>query len=129
VGIESTVLSLAGEPTLLRPGTIPLPDIEQIVGPVRTAQAPAPDTSHLSPGMHRRHYQPRTPLYLGSAPPIGRGQWLRLGAAGPLEFARTLYAELHRLDSAGLDWIAVEHPPETAEWAGVLDRLRRAARQ
>ena len=35
---------------------------------------------------------------------------------------------LHRLDTQRLDWIAVERPPETPEWAGVLDRLRRAAR-
>ena len=34
---------------------------------------------------------------------------------------------LHRLDGEGLDWIAVERPPDTPEWAGVLDRLRRAA--
>jgi L-threonylcarbamoyladenylate synthase len=36
VGIESTVLSLAGaEPLLLRPGVIPLPEIESLIGPVR----------------------------------------------------------------------------------------------
>ena len=39
----------------------------------------------------------------------------------------TLYAELHRLDEQGLDWIAVECPPDTPEWAGVRDRLTRAA--
>src|SRR5215831_13572708 len=41
VGIESTVLSLAGEPVLLRPGIILLPEIEALIGPVRTASAPA----------------------------------------------------------------------------------------
>ena len=34
---------------------------------------------------------------------------------------------LHRLDAQALDWIAVEPPPDTPEWAGVLDRLRRAS--
>jgi L-threonylcarbamoyladenylate synthase len=42
-------------------------------------------------------------------------------------YARVLYARLHEVDAEGLDWIAVERPPDTVEWAGVLDRLRRAA--
>ena len=42
-------------------------------------------------------------------------------------FAVKLYAELHKADAEGWDWIAVEKPPETSEWAGVLDRLKRAS--
>ncbi len=45
----------------------------------------------------------------------------------PEAFARALYAELHRCDEAGARWIIVEAPPATPEWAGVADRLRRAA--
>ncbi len=37
VGIESTVLSLAGPPTLLRPGVIPLPEFEALIGPIAVA--------------------------------------------------------------------------------------------
>ena len=33
IGIESTVLSLADGPALLRPGVIPLPEIEALIGP------------------------------------------------------------------------------------------------
>jgi len=133
VGIESTVLSLAGEgPRLLRPGVIPLPEIESLIGPVRATSA-AGEGAHPSPGMHARHYTPRTALLLlgaEEAPPSGRGAWLRLGREMPPEpraYAAALYAALHRLDEEELDWIAVEHPPDTPEWAGVLDRLRRAA--
>ena len=132
VGIESTVLSLAGPPTLLRPGVIPLPRIEALIGAVATFAAPA-EGAHPSPGMHARHYRPTTPLYLlpHDAPtPPGRGRWLRLGpemSTDPLAYAAALYDILHRLDQEHLDWIAVEKPPETPEWAGVLDRLRRAA--
>jgi L-threonylcarbamoyladenylate synthase len=132
VGIESTVLSLVGSPVLLRPGVIPLPEIEALIGPVGLAGTPAPG-AHASPGMHPRHYRPATPLYLlnpGERPPEGHGAWLRIGQempANPLEYAAVLYDTMHRLDAQGLDWIAVERPPETAEWAGVLDRLRRAA--
>ncbi|MBZ5729321.1 MAG: threonylcarbamoyl-AMP synthase [Acidobacteriia bacterium] len=136
VGIESTVLSLVEAPVLLRPGVIPLPEIEALIGPVRIATAPGTEDAqapHASPGMHPRHYRPATPLYLfgpGEPPPAGRGARLRIGRempADPLAYAAALYDTLHRLDAQHLDWIAVERPPETPEWAGVLDRLRRAA--
>ena len=42
-------------------------------------------------------------------------------------FARALYAELHNCDALGAETIIVEQPPETPEWSGVTDRLRRAA--
>jgi L-threonylcarbamoyladenylate synthase len=132
VGIESSVLSLAGdEPLLLRPGVIPLPEIEALVGPVRIGEVGT--GAHGSPGMHPQHYRPRTPLVLlasSDTPPPGHGEWLRLGREMPAEpgaYAATLYAALHRLDAQGLEWIAVERPPDTPEWAGVFDRLKRAA--
>jgi L-threonylcarbamoyladenylate synthase len=132
VGIESTVLSLVGAPLLLRPGVIPLPEIESLIGRVEIATGAA-EGPHASPGMHLRHYRPATPLYLiaaDDAPPAGHGARLRLGREmpeDPREYAAAMYSTLHRLDAEGLEWIAVECPPETAEWAGVLDRLRRAA--
>jgi L-threonylcarbamoyladenylate synthase len=132
VGIESTVLSLVGAPTLLRPGVIPLTEIAALIGAVLMAGAPE-GGAHASPGMHQRHYRPVTPLYLvapGEKPPAGCGAWLRLGRempADPVEYAAALYETLHRLDAQGVGGIAVEQPPETPEWAGVLDRLRRAA--
>jgi L-threonylcarbamoyladenylate synthase len=142
VGIESTVLSLAGTPTLLRPGMISQQAIEEWIGPVKVT-AVAGEGSHPAPGMHRRHYSPRTPLVLvrcGHVPEQGRGVYL--GFAGqpaglaprmilmPLDaakYAATLYKMLHQLDQDGLDWIAVELPPDEPEWAGIADRLRRAA--
>lgn len=42
-------------------------------------------------------------------------------------FARALYAEWHRCDEEGAEWILVEAPPEGPEWRGIADRLRRAA--
>jgi hypothetical protein len=82
--------------------------------------------------MHPRHYSPATPLYVlgvGEKPPQGHGAWLRIGREMPAhasEYAAALYETLHRLDAQGLDWIAVERPPNAAEWAGVLDRLLHA---
>ena len=42
-------------------------------------------------------------------------------------FARAIYAELHRCDAAGADLIVIEAPPESPEWSGIADRLRRAS--
>lgn len=120
VGIESTVVSLVGErPVLLRPGVLRLDEAADSGGEV-------PEGAHASPGLHARHYAPRTPLYLDSAPSSGHGYQLRLPAS-PVQAAHDLYAVLHRLDAEGYDWISVELPPRTAEWAAIHDRLRRAA--
>jgi L-threonylcarbamoyladenylate synthase len=142
VGIESTVLSLAGSvPLLLRPGMVSQSAIEQIIGPVelRPAAASGP---HLSPGLHRKHYSPHTPLYLASGHmlPAGRGAYLWVKhpapAARPVQmpddpgaYGARLYEVLHELDDEHWDWIVVEPPPDHQEWAAILDRLRRAAEQ
>ena len=137
VGIESTVLSLAGaKPRLLRPGMISSQQIEAVIGKIEVAPARM-DGAHSSPGLHPRHYSPRTRLLL-HVPATGRGAWLWLTRScdtaqsvrmpsDPARYAASLYETLHRLDDAGFDWIAVEPPPDTLEWAGINDRLRRAA--
>ena len=143
VGIESTVLSLAGEvPVLLRPGGVSRRQIEDVIGPVATSQD-TPHGSHPAPGMHPRHYSPRTPVILveaGQVPEKGRGAYLQIGTApahtvGEVitmpnkaeEYAALLYRVLHDLDAKGYDWIAVEIPGSGADWEAVLDRLRRAS--
>ena len=71
-------------------------------------------------------------------PARGRGAYLWLTCPHPADhsqqmppdaaaYATILYETLHRLDDRSFDWIAVEQPPEWPEWAGVLDRLRRAS--
>jgi L-threonylcarbamoyladenylate synthase len=129
IGIESTVLSLAGaEPVLLRPGMVTREQIEEVIGPVHVLQ-PAAESAHPSPGMHRRHYSPKTPLILvqrGQLPPRGRGILLQM-PADPRDYAALLYEKLHQADSEGWDWIAVEQPPEGPEWTAIRDRLERAA--
>ena len=115
-------------------------DIEALIGPVEVAE-PVETAGHASPGRHRRHYSPITRLVLleaGAALPPGRGVHLWLthpaGAAKdihmpaePASYAAVLYDTLHGLDAEGWDWIAVEPPPETAQWAAIADRLWRAA--
>jgi L-threonylcarbamoyladenylate synthase len=124
VGIESTVISLCGaKPRILRPGMVSQTQIEQVIGPVEIGAGAE------SPGQHPRHYSPRTRIVLGNSPAIGRG--VRLDrAAMPHDaaaYGEQLYRVLHDLDQKGYDWIAIELPPDTSEWAGIRDRLMRAA--
>ncbi len=144
VGIESTVLSLAGpRPVLLRLGMVSQQEIEAHLGPVEVVSSGGPGP-HAAPGMHRRHYSPKTRLLLvegGAVPGQGRGAYVGLFTEpatpvteivrmpqDPAACAATLYDTLHRLDRRGLDWIAVERPPALPEWAAILDRLERAAK-
>lgn len=143
VGIESTVLSLAGgTAVLLRPGRVTREEIEAVIGPVSAGPAVVQEGAHASPGQHARHYSPRTPLLLVREEeelPEGRGAWVwhrhrRTAAAvcvamppSPHAYGAVLYGTLHDLDRAGWDWIAVEAPPEEPGWEAVGDRLRRAA--
>jgi L-threonylcarbamoyladenylate synthase len=129
VGIESTVLSLAGSSAvLLRPGMITRQEIEAVIGTIETA-ASAPTEAHPSPGMHLRHYSPKTRLLLiedDQIPSTGRGIRLQM-PANPREYAAVLYERLHEADAQGWDWIAIEQPPTGDEWSAIRDRLERAA--
>lgn len=137
VGIESTVLSLVAAPTLLRPGMVSRAEIEALIGPIAIAGGAVEKEAHPSPGMQERHYQPRTPLYIGRKP-VGRSAYLWHSAdlpaglnvrmpAEPAAYAASLYDILHRLDREQLDFISVEPVPPAPEWDGIRDRLKRAA--
>ena len=147
VGIESTVLALYDDgPVLLRPGGIGRAALEAVIGrPVALPDAvPAAGETHAAPGLHFRHYSPRTmtlPAYPGMVLPPGEGALLthrpdrfvalavahrRVMPGDPAAYARALYAALHDLDAEGHAWIAVDLPPDEPAWAAVRDRLRRA---
>lgn len=134
VGIESTVISLVGgKLTLLRPGMISLEGVAFTDAPRESA--------HPSPGMHARHYRPRTRLLLVSGPaelPDGCGAYVwwrdpgRMDGgvrmpADPAGYAVRLYSVLHDLDHQSWPWIAVEAPPHDPAWTAIRDRLQRAA--
>ena len=143
VGIESTVLALAEPgPVLPRPGGISRQQLEALIGPITLAPE-IPNGAHPSPGMHARHYSPRTRLLLvqdGQLPEQGKGIYLQRANApqrsdirviqmptAAADYASALYERLHQADEAGVDWIAVDLPPSVPEWEAVQDRLRRAA--
>jgi L-threonylcarbamoyladenylate synthase len=133
VGIESTVATLRRvPPAVLRPGMITQSQLEAATGMLWEHEVDIPHIGglpHESPGLHPKHYAPRTPFYLlePHAPkPAGNGRVLDMPSDRET-YAATLYAELHKADGEGWEWIAVVRPLGVPEWAGILDRLRRAS--
>jgi L-threonylcarbamoyladenylate synthase len=154
VGIESTVVDLTGAlPRVLRPGMIDAAQIAAVVGALDDSPAAVADgAARSSPGMVDRHYAPRARVLLfdershdaalAEATAAAAGG-ARVGSLAftPLPvtdarvmprdaaaYARRLYAELHALDDLDCDLVLVERVPDTPEWAGLRDRLERAAR-
>ena len=155
VGVESTVIQLAGgRALLLRPGGTPIETIEALIGPLERPEE-GPTTASLAPGRATSHYAPRARVELVAADgglAALPGERLGLLAAddasrhaaeasgGPyaavevlsptgdeIERAARLFDALHRLDAAGLDRIAAQAVPHTGLGRAVMDRLRRAA--
>lgn len=157
VGIESTVVDVSSDgPIVLRPGTISAPALAAAIGVSDIAVAAARGGGAMprhAPGMLDRHYSPRARVELfddasraaasrTAAAHIARGDTVGALVLAPLDapvahalrmpndpaaYARELYHALHTLDAAGCRVVFVEAPPRTAEWAGVRDRVTRAA--
>ena len=138
VGLESTIVSLAGpQPLLLRPGNISREALEFELGaPLQTA---GPGATPRVPGSTPQHYAPQTPLLLVPAGGLSaaisaaaaRGEPVVTLAcptgADAAAYGRALYAELRRLDKQGASRILVESVPTSSDWDAVRDRLARAA--
>jgi L-threonylcarbamoyladenylate synthase len=156
VGIESTVLDLTVTPAqILRPGMIHAESLAAAGLAIANCQLPIEESALRSPGQLKKHYSPKAKLIVTSwkddadlAAQIGNWKLevgnvqivahTKIPGGFPAEnvsviphdaeaFARALYAELHRCDAAGAKLIVIETPPDFPEWAGVADRLRRAA--
>lgn len=144
VGVESTVLDLAGDhPALLRPGGVTVDAIEALIGPLERLRAD--DGERRSPGLLRSHYAPSVPVRLNAmsvspkeallafgVPIAGAGTVYNLSATGDLiEAAARLFAGLRVLDHDAmrcrLGGIAVMSVPEVGLGLAINDRLRRAA--
>lgn len=69
VGLESTVISLAGDkPRLLRPGFVTPDELSDILGDIEIDKAVyssiSNDTVVNAPGMKYKHYAPKTPVFV-----------------------------------------------------------------
>lgn len=144
-------------PVILRPGLIGREALSAVAGEVAAAAASSgTDAPRRSPGMLDRHYAPLARVLLVDArrpddvaaavhaAAAARAHGERVGTishdrltiqadaahrlpADPAGYARRLYAALHALDDAGCDLVLIEAVPASPAWAGVRDRLSRAA--
>ena len=150
VGLESTLVSVVEKPAqLLRPGMIGVDQLRQVIE-IGEYRREVVDESEPrpSPGMAARHYSPDAKLRVVSAAQFRRLVEKRddqVGLVGfdvkdastrvervempddPEDYARRLYAVLHRLDDAGVREVVVQSPPKGHRWDAIRDRLRRAA--
>lgn len=155
VGIESTIVDLSsidngGGLAILRPGAISADDIADVTGlTVGGGHKASPRVS----GSLRAHYAPETFLRLvsssqltqqvqdwlashsGKLAVMARGVafihhdrlvWLTM-PSDARAYAHDLYSTLRRIDELGVNAVLCESVPHQPEWAGVQDRLGRAA--
>lgn len=158
IGVESTVLDLTTKPpTLLRPGGLPLEEIEKVIGKVRihpVVKGKAVDVAK-APGMKYKHYAPNAQVIVieGSREKVKRkikellNEYKRKGvkvgvmATGDFyaadayinlgnseeEIAKNLFRALRDLDKSGVDVILAEGIEEKGLGLAVMNRLRKAA--
>jgi L-threonylcarbamoyladenylate synthase len=144
-----------GAAQILRPGMIHAESLAAVMGNIKSRTANSETGTLRSPGLLKKHYAPKARLVVlrwrddadlssqlvKSRLPLATCRVIahthipsgeNFGGVSVIPhdaqaFARALYAELHRCDEDGVAAIVVEAPPETPEWSGIADRLRRAA--
>ena len=146
VGVESSIISLVGEPTVMRPGAITPEMFKAILGEVKIKESTSkPGQPMLAPGQCDTHYRPQVPLYYGEIPAdytlpehtvriaFGTQQGpipakVNLSATGDMvEATSKLYAFMHDLDDPKYDLILVDPIPNTGVGMALNDRLKRAS--
>ncbi len=144
IGVESTILYFAPEPIILRPGGLPVEEIERVIGKVKTLTY---SERPYSPGQLLYHYAPRTPLRIIRDKGVSIPSHIKAGllaftfpenrelfkeievlsSSGDLrEAAANLFVCLHRLDKAKVDIIYAEPVPEVGLGKAIMNRLRKA---
>lgn len=146
VGIESTIIALNHRGfEILRHGVITREELEKVV-----PYYPLPDeekTNIVSPGMLKSHYSPEKPIYIWDS---GFSMAFDRSRVGLLSFkgddtdgfakvellstdgdlkacAVNLFAAIHRLEEADVDFILAQPVPEQGIGLAVMDKLRKAA--
>ncbi|NJE47420.1 threonylcarbamoyl-AMP synthase [Thermococcus sp. GR7] len=157
IGVESTVVDLSGEkPTLLRPGGLPLEEIEKVIGEVEIHPAVRGKLVDVarSPGMKYKHYSPNAQVIVVEGPRENvrkkieelvneyRKKGLRVGVMATEQYdadeffhlgtseeevARNLFKALRELDKRRVDIIIAEGIEERGLGFAVMNRLRKAA--
>lgn len=158
IGVESTVIDLTTDPPmLLRPGGLPLEEIERVIRKIKIHPAVKGKPVNLAkaPGMKYKHYAPDAQVIVieGERERVKekikelvkeyKAQGMKVGvmATGDFyeadayfnmgeseeEIARNLFKALRELDKSGVDVILAEGIEEKGLGLAVMNRLRKAA--
>lgn len=157
IGVESTVIDLTEEkPVLLRPGGLPVEEIEKVIGKVEIHPAVKgkPVDVAKAPGMKYKHYSPNAQVIVVEGKRelvrkkidelVGefRSKGMKVGVMATEEHeadaffhlgnsveevAKNLFKALRELDKAGVDVIIAEGVEERGLGMAVMNRLRKAA--
>ncbi len=160
IGIESTVIDMTRiPPTLLRPGGLPVEEIEKVIGRVQRLSEVHEKEPARSPGMKYRHYAPKAKMIIvegnnktaqseikrlaeetiKEGKKVGiitfsrdfhvAGCIMKYAGARPGTVAKRLFDILRSFDKDGVDIILSEPYAGKGLMLGISDRLRRAAGQ
>jgi L-threonylcarbamoyladenylate synthase len=145
IGLESTIVDLTGEPTVLRLGGLSLEQLEAVTGVTMPVQLSS--SQPKAPGQLISHYAPRVPVIVGHLhellgrpmddsvalvtyqqhPPVVRHQWHLSATGSDVEAAAALFHLLRSLDRPeAFRAILMEWAPELGLGRAINDRLRRA---
>ena len=140
VGIESTIINLTGEPTILRLGGLDISKIQKTLG--SKVKININSKIKLAPGQSRLHYSPGMPLKMNVTKPkkgeayilikkrkTKLNNYYYLSSRNNLdEAAKNLYSCLRKIKNKGYRSIAVERIPNRGLGKTINDRLNRASK-
>ena len=155
VGIESTIVDCTrGVPVLLRPGQISRLQIEQVCGLKLVNPEALNSEAPRASGTLESHYAPKAKVRLMTTLEwqkalealgphaqnlalwsvqkpteelMSAGMFWRNMPSSASQAAHDLFSVLRDFDARGVRTIWIESPPNSPEWEGVRDRLKRAA--
>lgn len=154
VGVESTVITLAGEhPVLLRPGAVTMEQLKEILPDITVDNAVlselTPGQKAASPGMKYKHYAPQTETFLVEGENFAdfvnekqnalavcfaeESEQIKIPKIvygerkNPETFANKLFGVLREVDKTGVKTVFVHAPEKSGVGLAVYNRLIRAA--
>ncbi len=140
IGIESTIISLTGKPTILRLGGLDVSRIQKTLGyKINTEINPK---KKIAPGQSKIHYSPGIPLSMNKKKPKNDEAFILIRKRKTKsknyfylttkdnlnEAAKNLYSCLRKIKNKGYKSIAVEKIPNKGLGKTINDRLYRASK-
>ncbi|MDC1139808.1 L-threonylcarbamoyladenylate synthase [Candidatus Pelagibacter sp.] len=140
IGIESTIVSLTGKPTILRLGGLDISKIQKTLGfKINISVNPK---NKIAPGQSRLHYSPGIPLKMNVTKPKKNEAFILIKKRRTKlknhfyltdknnldEAAKNLYSCLRKIKNSGYKSISVEKISNKGLGKAINDRLHRASR-